>query len=110
MADANSSSTNSTIAQKDPAGELNRYSSFTPEYRREIALEMATEMFEDRERMYAVANALLARLLPANGEAAHDIGVLRLAEVLNEMMSDCDQHYRLIDCLKAMQTEGVCHG
>lgn len=64
MADANSSSTNPTIDQEEHAGEPNRYSSFTPEYRREIALEMATEMFEDRERMYAVANALLDRLLP----------------------------------------------
>lgn len=97
MADANSSSTN-------------HYLSLTPKLRRESALEMAEEILDHDERMYAVGEALLNRLSPAKGEEVHDIGALRLAEVLTEMMSDRAQHYRLIDCLKVMQREEVRHG
>lgn len=81
------------------------YLTQTPEYRRAAALEMASETFVERERVLAVANALLDKLTPGEGEEAADIGAMRLAEVLIEMLSDCGQHYRLIDCLKAMSTE-----
>ena len=66
------------------------------------ALEMATEIYEDHERLYAVAIALNDRLKPArNGDG--DPTAARLAEVLEEMMRSTGQLHPLIDCLKAMQ-------
>lgn len=88
---------------------FNRYSSYSPEMRRESALEMAQEIAEHNARLFALSSALLGQLTPGNGEEPVDYQSLLLAELLNELMADTGQQNRLIQCLSAMQSEEVCH-
>jgi hypothetical protein len=65
-------------------------------------LEMATEISEENSRRYCLASVLTDQL--EADTAAHG-----LAEVLEERITDCDQMYRLIQCLEEIKKE-VCHG
>mgnify|MGYP000518816275 CR=1 FL=1 len=85
-----------------PTDLPNAYAALSQERRVQSALEMAHEITEEKERMYAVALALLSRLTPAAGDDHIEVGAFRLAEVLEEMLANCAQHYRMIECVEAM--------
>lgn len=85
-----------------PTDLPNAYAALSQERRVQSALEMAHEITEESERMYAIAEALLSRLRPAAGEDHIEVGAFRLAEVLEEMLCDCAQHHRMIKCIEAM--------
>lgn len=92
-------------AKNSSATETNYLSMFTPAGRAAFALEIAQEISEEGERLYAVASALVDRLTPQEGQDADDLVALRLAETLRNMLSDHAQHYLLDECLEAMRSD-----
>lgn len=65
------------------------------------ALEMATEIMGENTRRIALASVLAERI--EAGTTAHG-----LAEVLEDRLSECDQMYRLIECLENLKKD-LCH-
>jgi hypothetical protein len=93
---ANSDSTSSTIA---PNG-VNRYSTQSPLFRAEMALEMATEISDRSSQHYALASVISSTLAPSEqGEELPDWTVYRLAKLLEGVMADHAQMNRLLECL-----------
>lgn len=76
------------------------------------ALEMAGEIKRQHERLYCLASAVTTQLAPNEGGESADIVALNLAELLEEMLSDIDQHGRLVVELTEMQSSlsEVAHG
>lgn len=93
-----------TDTAEAPRDHRSRYFSMSPERRVEAALEMAEAISNRKERLYAVATALVSQLTPSVGDDPFDNVALRLAEVLEDMLTDHSQHFRLTDCLEVMQS------
>ena len=88
------------------------YASLSPSQRADSALEMATEILEENERVYALAAAIIDQLKPDTDDANISPIALSLAEILEDRLSRCGQKFRLVQCLKTMQIPetGVSHG
>ena len=88
--------TNSTNA-------LNRYTVMSADRRTEAAIEIAEEISEQSERLFCLASALRDNLAANFDEMKGHSGAFRLAELLEELMSEKGSQNSLLDCLKAMQ-------
>lgn len=81
----------------------NHYTKITPQRRIESAVEMASELSDQRERLCALSIALLDQLRPPEGKDAGNPIAFRLAELLEEQLGDIAQQSRLMDCLEAIK-------
>lgn len=68
------------------------------------ALELAQEIHRQQDRICSLAAALRCQLEPQGGKESPDYSALCLAELLEELLSDGEQQYRLRDCLQAMES------
>lgn len=103
-----------TSTANAPTTRREYYSSISEGRRIEAALEMIREIGEEMERHYVLASTLVLQLKPNVGDDPVDSVALRLAEVLEKMLTEHGQYYRLIDCLEVMQSDlqkaaEVCH-
>ena len=92
----------STLSETRNRTELDYYSSLSPEHRTANALEMLGEIIDDKSRFFALASSITELLRPAPGEDSPEPNAFRLSEVLEDLVADLAQHYRLRDCIRAM--------
>lgn len=80
------------------------YDRFSVSDRIQLAEEMAGELRDKSSRACAPAMTICDMLKPdGDADSPHD-QAWRLAEVLEEMMADCAQEYRLEGCLKSLRS------
>jgi hypothetical protein len=78
------------------------YAGLHPLQRAEIALEMVTEIKESMSQHFTLASVIASALAPAEpGGDSTNWHAYRLAQLLEEVIGESSQMYRLIDCLTA---------
>lgn len=80
--------------------EIDHYSSLSALARADLALEMATEIADRHSQYSTLAGVIVEQLAPPSlGADSPEWGAYRLAQLLDDSMSDIGQMQRLIRCL-----------